>query len=82
MRDMFPWLMVIIWRRCPSIILLLLVGLLKICLGIYFDLASAIVWLKIGVANGAIMSLCRQLQIRYAYMISTFLQLQWIYRGI
>ena len=39
---MFPWLMVTIWRRCPSIFLLFLVYLI-ICFRVYFDLASAII---------------------------------------
>lgn len=69
MRDMFPWLMVTIWRRCPSIFLLFLVYLI-ICFRVYFDLASAIIWMKIGVVNGVIMSLCRLLQTRYALVIS------------
>jgi hypothetical protein len=67
MRDMFPWLMVTIWRRCPSTFLLLLVDLI-IYFRVHFNIAFAIIWMKIGVVNGVIMSLCRLLQIWYALL--------------
>ena len=67
MKDMFRWRMMTIWRRCPSIYPLSFVDL-KLNIWTILDYAFAVIWMKIGLESGVIMSLCRLQQIWYVLL--------------
>lgn len=82
MKDMFPWPILTIWRKCPSTYLNISRFVSLDCL--IGKTSNWTLWswnffgLITGVGNGAIMSLCRLLLIRYAWSTSYCVNATWL----